>query len=116
MSQQQGSSERSDRSPLDLLERWYHIPALLGVLAVIPWTRIQLYGNFVRNGQVYFRGNDPWYHLRETSYLLENYPITIPFAVFTGFPGGYSAGQFGTPLGSHHRGQHVARGPDHRWE
>ncbi len=96
MSQQQGSSERSDRSPLDLLERWYPVPALLGVLAVMLWTRLQSYGNFVRNGQVYFRGNDPWYHLRETSYLLENYPSTIPFDVFTGFPSGYSAGQFGT--------------------
>ena len=102
MSQQQGSSERSDRSPLDLLERWYHIPALLGVLAVILWTRLQSYENFVRNGQVYFRGNDPC--------------GIIPFDIFTRFPGGHSAGQFGTPLRLHHRGQHVAREPDHRWQ
>ena len=82
MNQQWGSSEGSDRSPLDLLERWYHIPALLDVLAVILWTRLQSYENFVRNGQVYFRGNDPLsYHSTSSR-----------------FPGGYSAGQFGTPL------------------
>jgi dolichyl-diphosphooligosaccharide--protein glycosyltransferase len=76
MSQQQSSSERSDRSPFDLLERWYRAPALLGVLAVMFWTLLQLYGNFVRNRQVHFRGDDPWYHVCETSYLLENYPST----------------------------------------
>ncbi len=60
------------------------------------WTRLQSYGNFVQNGQVYFRGNDPWYHLRETMYIMENYPNRMPFDVWTGFPIGNQAGQFGT--------------------
>ncbi|GAA0728373.1 oligosaccharyl transferase, archaeosortase A system-associated [Halorubrum trapanicum] len=60
------------------------------------WTRIRSYGNFVRDGEVYFRGNDAWYHLRETTYLMENWPNTLPFDPWTGFPYGNSAGQFGT--------------------
>ncbi|TKX83240.1 oligosaccharyl transferase, archaeosortase A system-associated, partial [Halorubrum sp. SS5] len=42
------------------------------------------------------RGNDAWYHLRTTNYLLENYPSTLPYDVWTGFPVGTNAGQFGT--------------------
>ncbi|RLM51976.1 oligosaccharyl transferase, archaeosortase A system-associated [Halorubrum sp. Atlit-28R] len=96
MSQKQDSSEGSGSSPLDLLERWFHVPVLVGVFAVMLWTRIRSYGNFVRDGDVYFRGNDAWYHLRETTYLLENWPNTMSYDPWTGFPFGYNAGQFGT--------------------
>ena len=84
------------KSSLRLLKRWYHIPVLLGIMVFMLWSRLQSYGNFVVNNEVYFRGNDPWYHLRETSYLLENWPNTISFDIWTGFPVGRSAGQFGT--------------------
>ena len=81
-------SEQTDTEslPLDTLQRWYHVPILLGVVAFMLWTRLQSYGNFIQNGEVYFRGNDPWYHLRETSYLLENWPNTIPFDLWTNYP------------------------------
>ncbi|MFC5279643.1 oligosaccharyl transferase, archaeosortase A system-associated [Halorubrum rubrum] len=95
MSQRTDTAEEDD-APLDLLKRWYHVPALLGILVFMLWTRLRSYGNFVRDGEVYFRGNDPWYHLRETSYLLENWPNTLPYDVWTGFPFGNQAGQFGT--------------------
>ncbi|WP_200531426.1 oligosaccharyl transferase, archaeosortase A system-associated [Halorubrum sp. LN27] len=96
MSDSNDPPDGSDRSPSDLLKRWYHVPVLLGVFAFMLWTRLQSYGNFVQNGEVYFRGNDPWYHLRETTYLLENWPSTIQFDPWTGFPFGTQAGQFGT--------------------
>ena len=96
MSQANDPSGGSEDSPFDLLKRWYHIPALLGVLVFMLWTRLRSFGNFVQNGEVYFRGNDPWYHLRETSYLLENWPNTIQFDPWTGFPLGNEVGQFGT--------------------
>ncbi|WP_434522257.1 oligosaccharyl transferase, archaeosortase A system-associated [Halorubrum sp. AS12] len=96
MSQQQDSSEGSGSSPLDLLERWFHVPVLVGVFAVMLWTRIRSYSNFVRDGEVYFRGNDAWYHLRETTYLMENWPNTLPFDPWTGFPYGAQVGQYGT--------------------
>ena len=96
MKQKEDSSEKSSLPPLDVLKRWYHIPVLLGVFAFMLWTRLQSYGNFVRNGEVYFRGNDPWYHLRETTYIMQNWPNRMPFDVWTGFPFGTHAGQFGT--------------------
>jgi len=96
MSDSNDPPDGSDRSPADLLKRWYHVPVLLGVFAFMLWTRLQSYGNFVQNGEVYFRGNDPWYHFRETMYIMENYPNRMPFDVWTGFPLGNQAGQFGT--------------------
>ncbi|WP_049908546.1 oligosaccharyl transferase, archaeosortase A system-associated [Halorubrum distributum] len=96
MSEASDPSTGSDRSPADLFKRWFHVPALLSVLVFMLWTRLQSYGNFVVDGEVYFRGNDPWYHLRTTSYLFENWPNTLPYDVWTGFPIGNNAGQFGT--------------------
>ncbi|QKG91351.1 oligosaccharyl transferase, archaeosortase A system-associated [Halorubrum salinarum] len=96
MSDSNDPPDESDSSPSDLLARWYHVPVLLGVVAFMLWTRLRSYGNFIQNGEVYFRGNDAWYHLRTTNYLLENYPSTLPYDVWTGFPVGTNAGQFGT--------------------
>ncbi|EMA72090.1 oligosaccharyl transferase, archaeosortase A system-associated [Halorubrum distributum] len=96
MSDSNDPPDESDSSPSDLLARWYHVPVLLGVFAFMLWTRLRSYGNFIQNGEVYFRGNDAWYHLRTTNYLLENYPSTLPYDVWTGFPVGTNAGQFGT--------------------
>ena len=96
MSDSNDLPDGSASSPVDLLERWYHVPVLFGALAFMLWTRLRSYENFIVDGEVYFRGNDAWYHFRETSYLLENWPSTLGFDVWTGFPFGYSAGQFGT--------------------
>ena len=96
MSERNESSESGGSSVLDLLEDYYHIPALVGVLVFMLWTRIQSHSDFVVDGQVYFRGNDPWYQFRETAYLLQNYPNTMPYDVWTGFPYGVHVGQFGT--------------------
>ncbi|OYR44198.1 oligosaccharyl transferase, archaeosortase A system-associated [Halorubrum sp. Ea8] len=96
MSEQTDAVGNDEGSPLDVLQRWYHVPILLGAVVFMLWTRLRSYGNFIQNGEVYFRGNDAWYHFRETSYLLENWPNTLPFDVWTGFPVGRSAGQFGT--------------------
>lgn len=96
MSGTRSSSDTEEMSLLDYFESYYHVPILLGALAFMLWTRLRSYGNFIQNGEVYFRGNDAWYHFRETSYLLENWPSTLPFDVWTGFPVGRSAGQFGT--------------------
>ncbi|OYR52062.1 MFS transporter [Halorubrum sp. Ea1] len=96
MSEQTDTAGDDEGSPLDALQRWYHVPLLLVAVAFMLWTRLRSYGNFIQNGEVYFRGNDAWYHFRETSYLLENWPNTLPFDVWTGFPVGRSAGQFGT--------------------
>ncbi|MCL9813991.1 oligosaccharyl transferase, archaeosortase A system-associated [Natranaeroarchaeum aerophilus] len=87
-----GDSESAE----ELLQQWYHVPALGVLLLFMFLVRIQPYGNFVRDDQVYFSGNDAYYHFRETMYVVENYPMTMPFDPWTRFPFGTSADQFGT--------------------
>ncbi|MFC6825498.1 oligosaccharyl transferase, archaeosortase A system-associated [Halopelagius fulvigenes] len=93
------NERREDYESPSVLERfadWYHVPALLVVMAVMLAIRLQSYGRFIRNGEVFFSGNDAWYHLREVSYTVRNWPFTMPFDPWTNFPYGTSVGQFGT--------------------
>ena len=87
---------RDAPSVLDLLEEWYHVPALVAVAAFMLWVRLQSYGEFVSDGDVVLSGNDAWYHLRQVTYTVRNWPATMPFDPWTYFPYGTSAGQFGT--------------------
>ncbi len=74
----------------------YEVPALLVIVAAMLWIRLQSYSNFVRNGEVYFSGNDAWYHLRSVRYVVRHWPWTMPFDPWTNFPEGTFVGQFGT--------------------
>jgi dolichyl-diphosphooligosaccharide--protein glycosyltransferase len=89
-----------DAASLDALPDWlkqhYQVPLLALVLLFMFWVRIQSARRFVRNGTVFFSGNDPWYHLRQVTYTVRNYPSVMPFDVWTQFPYGTSVGQFGT--------------------
>jgi dolichyl-diphosphooligosaccharide--protein glycosyltransferase len=89
-------SDDFGQSLLDVAEDWYHVPALLLAIVVMFWIRMQNYARFIRDGQVYFSGNDAWYHLRETNYVVRHFPFTMPFDPWTGFPTGTFVGQFGT--------------------
>ena len=91
-----GLSSVSVDAALDAIEDWYHVPALGAVLAFMFWVRVQAWENFTRNGQVYLSGNDAYYHLRQVTYTVQNYPQTMPFDPWTNFPNGTLAGQFGT--------------------
>ena len=88
--QSQGSSVA------DVFFDWYHVPTLVLVVAAMLAIRLQSYENFIRDGSVYYSGNDAWYHLREISYTIRNWPFTMPFDPWTNFPYGTSVGQFGT--------------------
>jgi dolichyl-diphosphooligosaccharide--protein glycosyltransferase len=81
---------------LDAVEDWYHVPTLGAVLAFMFWVRVQAWENFTQNGEVYLSGNDAYYHLRQVTYTVRNYPETMPFDPWTNFPEGTLAGQFGT--------------------
>ena len=74
----------------------FEVPALLVVVATMLWIRLRSYSRFVRDGEVYFSGNDAWYHLRSTQYVVEHWPFTMPFDPWTNFPQGTNVGQFGT--------------------
>ncbi|WP_101297442.1 oligosaccharyl transferase, archaeosortase A system-associated [Halegenticoccus soli] len=96
MSLRSESEEDYGSSVLELLEDWYHVPALAAIVAVMLWIRLLPYGRFVRDGRVLFSGNDAWYHLREVNYAVRHWPFTMPFDPWTYFPYGTSTGQFGT--------------------
>ncbi|MFB6269957.1 MAG: oligosaccharyl transferase, archaeosortase A system-associated [Halobacterium sp.] len=89
-------SSLSVDSALDALEDWYHLPTLAAVVAFMFWVRVQAWKNFTQNGEVYFSGNDAYYHFRQVMYTVEHWPATMPYDVWTGFPSGTIAGQFGT--------------------
>ena len=95
-----GSRSQTDdgrgRSILEIVEDWYQVPLLLSVVAVMFALRMQSYSNFIRDGEVYFSGNDAWYHFREVVYTVKHWPHTIPFDPWTNFPYGTFVGQFGT--------------------
>jgi len=91
-----GSDGGDVRAALEELEDWYHVPALAAVAAAMLWIRLRSYGDFVVDGEVLFRGNDPWWHYRETMWTIRNYPFTMPFDPWTNFPLGKQVGQFGT--------------------
>ncbi|MFC7203567.1 oligosaccharyl transferase, archaeosortase A system-associated [Haloferax namakaokahaiae] len=92
------SDEQQERSQsiADLARDWYHIPVLSTIVVLMLWIRLRSYDAFVRDGSVYFAGNDAWYHLRQVEYTVKNWPTTMPFDPWTNFPFGTSAGQFGT--------------------
>ncbi|MFC7098333.1 oligosaccharyl transferase, archaeosortase A system-associated [Halobaculum marinum] len=92
----QGLDYFEEKSVTDVLRDFYHVPVLLAVVAFMLWVRLQSYGNFIRDGQVYFSGNDAWYHLRQVRYTVANWPSTMPFDPWTYYPFGTAQGQFGT--------------------
>ena len=83
-------------SSLDRLREVYHVPVLLALMAFMLWVRVRNWENFVVDGRVLFSGNDAWYHFRMVQYTVANFPGTMPFDPWTGFPEGTAVGQFGT--------------------
>ena len=71
---------------------WYEKYIPYGLLAVVfaymVWIRTLPYSDVVSEEGVTFSANDPWYHIRVTEYLVENYPSVPPFDPWTNFPFG----------------------------
>jgi len=82
--------------PVDRMREVYHVPVLLALMAFMLWVRVRNWRNYVVDGQVLFSGNDAWYHFRMVQYTVANFPGTMPFDPWTGFPEGTAVGQFGT--------------------
>ncbi|TYL39052.1 oligosaccharyl transferase, archaeosortase A system-associated [Natronococcus pandeyae] len=84
-------------SVLETWEDWYHIPVIGAVMLFMFWVRAQSYGAFVtEDGTAALAGVDSWYHWRTIQWTAENYPYTMPYEIWTGFPTGNYVGQFGT--------------------
>jgi dolichyl-diphosphooligosaccharide--protein glycosyltransferase len=92
------SESQRDSSPsvVGLLQTHYPKAALPAVVVIMLWIRLQAYDSFFQNGEIYLSGNDAWYHLRQINYTIRNWPLTMPYDPWTGFPYGTLSGQFGT--------------------
>ncbi|NUC70859.1 oligosaccharyl transferase, archaeosortase A system-associated [Haloterrigena sp. SYSU A558-1] len=91
--------EESETSPslLETWSDWYHIPLIGAVMLFMFWVRTQAYDQFVtEDGSPALAGVDSWYQWRTIEWTAENYPNTMPYEVWTGFPEGNYVGQFGT--------------------
>jgi dolichyl-diphosphooligosaccharide--protein glycosyltransferase len=88
--------EFSSPRVVDFARRFWFIPVLIGIMAGMFWTRAKNWEAFVRDGTVFFSGNDAWWHFRETMWTVNHWPNTIPWDPWTGYPTGISNGQFGT--------------------
>ncbi|MEF8937432.1 MAG: hypothetical protein V5A32_05705, partial [Halovenus sp.] len=69
---EQLSEESESKAVAAWLYEYYHYPALVFLIVFAFWNRIRNWTNFVVDGTVYLIGNDPWYHLRSTQYVVEN--------------------------------------------
>jgi len=94
--QDQLGGEEETRALVDWLAESYHYPVLLVVVAFAFLNRVRNYSNFIVDGEILYSGNDPWYHMRSTEYVINNFPETMPFDPWTFFPHGTVSGQFGT--------------------
>ncbi|ELZ04562.1 oligosaccharyl transferase, archaeosortase A system-associated [Natrialba aegyptia] len=89
--------DETDSSVLETWSEWYHVPVLGAVILFMIWVRTQAYGEFItEDGTPALAGVDSWYHWRTIQWTSENFPNTMPFDVWTGFPTGRYVGQFGT--------------------
>jgi len=94
--QDQLGGEEETRALVDWLVEYYHYPALLAIVVFAFVNRVRNYSNFIVDGEVLYSGNDPWYHMRSTEYVINNFPETMPFDPWTFFPNGTANSQFGT--------------------
>jgi dolichyl-phosphooligosaccharide-protein glycotransferase len=91
------TGERTESSALEALTDWYHVPIVGAVMLFMFWARTQSYDAFAtEDGTPALAGVDSWYHWRTIEWTAENYPYTMPFEIWTGFPTGNYVGQFGT--------------------
>jgi len=94
--QDQLGGEEETQALVDWLVAYYHYPAVLAIIVFAFVNRVRNYSNFIVDGEVLYSGNDPWYHMRSTEYVIDNFPETMPFDPWTFFPHGTANSQFGT--------------------
>lgn len=66
------------------------IMAFMAAVRLLPWDV------FVQSDKVYMSGNDGWYHVRQSMYVTDHWPFTMPYDLLTGYPVGKDAGTFGS--------------------
>jgi dolichyl-diphosphooligosaccharide--protein glycosyltransferase len=73
-----------------------HLLYVFAVVILMFVIRMREVGRFISENKIYFSGNDPWYHFRQTMYTVQNWPNTMEYDPWTGYPIGFDPGHFGT--------------------
>ena len=85
----------SERSR-EWLKRRYTAVTLAFITIFVVAIRLQPLNEYRTDGEIIFTGNDPWYHYRQVVYTVSNWPTTMDYDVWTGYPVGSQVTQFGT--------------------
>lgn len=78
------------------VRRYRYVLALEALFAVMLALRLRAFDTYIQSRKVYFAGVDAYYHYRHVSYTVENWPRTMSFDPWTGYPEGSPVGAFGT--------------------
>ncbi len=81
---------------VSIAKRHYHIAVLAAFMGFMFWVRIRPVSRFTGTDELSLQAVDSFYHFRTTEWTVQNFPFTIPYDIFTGFPTGNFTGQFGT--------------------
>lgn len=74
----------------------YHIPTAIAILFIAIFIRVASYTRYMQGDKMLLSGNDAWYHFRQVEYTIQNWPFTMEFDPWTGYPVGSDPGHFGT--------------------
>lgn len=80
----------------DIFKHYYSYLVLAILMAFMLWIRIRPLKRFQGEELQHWQAVDPYYHWRSTEWTVRNFPSTMPYEIFTGYPTGNYVGQFGT--------------------
>ena len=78
------------------LRDWYHLFGLAALMGYMLGVRFIPFDRFRGTEGIRLQATDSFYHWRVTEWTVHNYPNTMPYEPFTGYPSGRFVGQFGT--------------------
>ncbi len=81
---------------VDSLRERYHYLVLAALMGFMLGVRLMPFDRFSVDGGLRLQAVDSYYHWRTTEWTVNNFPFTMPYDVFTGYPTGRYVGQFGT--------------------
>lgn len=80
----------------EALQESYHYLVLAVLMGFMLGVRLIPLDRFTGQESIQLQAVDSYYHWRTTEWTVQNYPFTMPYDIFTGYPTGTYVGQFGT--------------------
>ena len=90
------AEENRIQDVVDYLSTRYELVLVPLAMLFMFWSRRLSVDNFRREDGIYLSAIDSYYHWRTTMYSVENWPLTMPWDIWTAWSRGRYVGQFGT--------------------